>query len=149
MAAAVRRGDMDGARAIGSRATVPLALTSAELHLSPEPISQGVESTVYSGVFRGVDVAVKRLKLSTAADLDRFRSELILLSQICHENVVSLLGAKALPPDYMMVLPLERYNLAHALYRLAWRPCWSELLLAGAEVADAMAQLHALGVVHR
>lgn len=48
---------------------------------------------VYEGVFRGQPVAVKKLRLSTSADLDRFRSELKLLAQLNHPNVVTLVGA--------------------------------------------------------
>jgi len=62
------------------------------------------------------------------ADLDRFRNELLLLSAINHPNVVSLIGAKALPPDYMLVLRLGAHNLRHMLYEMAWRPPWEVVI---------------------
>jgi hypothetical protein len=37
-------------------------------------------------------------------------------------------GAKAMPPDYMMVLKLEQYNLQHMLYEMAWRPTWDIII---------------------
>lgn len=149
MSAAVRSGDMATACAIGLRAEVPLSLSAAELNMEAEPISRGAESTVYAGTYNGQRVAIKKLRLSTSSDLDRFRNELVLLSRLKHDNVVALVGARVLPPDYLLVLPLELHNLAHALYERAWRPDWPQVLRVGVEVAGALAQLHALGMVHR
>ena len=33
-----------------------------------------------------------------------------------------------MPPDYMMVLQLEQYNLQYMLYELAWRPTWDVII---------------------
>lgn len=38
-------------------------------------------------------------------------------------------GARCLPPDYMLVLPLaEAGTLRHALHERGWRPSWTQLL---------------------
>jgi serine/threonine protein kinase len=56
-------------------------------------ISEGTESHVYEGLYQGQPVAIKKLKLRTTADLDRFRSELLLLSELTdHPNIVRLVG---------------------------------------------------------
>ena len=80
------------ARDLGAAAAVPLSIAASELSLGKQ-LSEGAESVVYEGVFRGQPVAVKKLRLSTSADLDRFRSELKLLAQLNHPNVVTLVGA--------------------------------------------------------
>lgn len=61
----VQAGAMQEASAVGRRAIVPLSLTSQELNLG-EIISEGAEGCVYSGIYNGAPVAVKRLKLQTS-----------------------------------------------------------------------------------
>lgn len=70
MQALVCKGDMQGARELGMCAEVPLGLSPSELQLG-ERLAEGAESEVYAGTFRGIPVAVKRLRLRTHADLDR------------------------------------------------------------------------------
>ncbi|PNG99204.1 Protein kinase and PP2C-like domain-containing protein, partial [Tetrabaena socialis] len=68
-------------------------------------------------------------RITSSADLDRFKSELTILSSLNHPAVVPLLGARAMPPDYMLVLPLAGGgNLRNALHERGWRPSWSQLL---------------------
>ncbi|KAL6750470.1 hypothetical protein V8C86DRAFT_2811531 [Haematococcus lacustris] len=48
-------------------------------------------------------------------------------------------------------MPLHGPSLAAALYRSAppWRPSWAQLLPAAAQLAQAMARVHAAGIIHR
>lgn len=95
------------------------------------------------------DVAIKKFRIATSADLERYRSELLILSRLNHPNVVKLVGAKCLPPDYMLVLPLETSNLGHMLYHQAWRPNWRQLLTIAVDLVDGLAHVHNAGVIHR
>lgn len=57
-------------------------------------ISEGAESSVFLGQWQGQAVAVKKARMSTSADLDRFRSELAMLAGVRdHPGIVRLLGA--------------------------------------------------------
>lgn len=43
-------------------------------------------------------MAIKRVFIRTSTDLDSFRQEVCLMAAAEHPHVVSLLGARALPP---------------------------------------------------
>eukprot|EP00798_Chlamydomonas_sp_ICE-L_P019425 gene19425-26082_t len=148
MQAAVQAGDMAKARDLGNAAPVQLAAIASELHLGPQ-ISEGAESVVKRGRYKDQEVAVKKMRITTSADLERFRQELVMLASIDHPNVVKLLCAKAVPPDYMLVLPLEAHNLWFMLYEQAWRPSWDVVLSIACQLASALSHVHSLGVVHR
>ncbi|GIL61123.1 hypothetical protein Vafri_15520 [Volvox africanus] len=73
-----------------------------------------------------------------------------MLSSLHHPAVVPLIGARALPPDYMIVLPLAAGgNVRQALYDWGWRPSWRQLLGLAYAVATGMECVHAAGIVHR
>lgn len=42
--------------------------------------------------------------------------------------MVRLVGAKAMPPDYMIVLRRGAGNLRDMLYEEAWRPDWQTVI---------------------
>ncbi|GLI68583.1 hypothetical protein VaNZ11_013053 [Volvox africanus] len=149
MGEAVRSGDILKARGIGGQCVVPLNLTASDLNISGK-LSEGAESTVFRGHWNGQEVAVKKVRIAVSADLDRFRGELDLLSSLHHPAVVPLIGARALPPDYMIVLPLAAGgNVRHALYDRGWRPSWRQLLGLAFSVAAGMEYVHAAGILHR
>ncbi|KAG2450587.1 hypothetical protein HYH02_004427 [Chlamydomonas schloesseri] len=149
MAKAVRSGEMMQARAIGEQCEVPLSLTAAELAMA-DKLSEGAESTVFRGSWRGQAVAVKKARIAASADLDRFKAELAILARLRHPAVVPLLGARCLPPDYMLVLPLAACgNLRDALHERGWRPSWTQLLGLARQVAAGMQHVHGAGVLHR
>lgn len=49
----------------------------------------------------------------------------------------------------MLVMAQEPTNAAHELHSAGWRPCWGGALRVAAQLARALAHLHAHGVVHR
>jgi serine/threonine protein kinase len=49
----------------------------------------------------------------------------------------------------MMVMPCERQTLGDALHEGGWRPTWAETLRIGAQLAGALAHVHAEGFLHR
>lgn len=47
--------------------------------------------------------------------MDRFHKELSLLSRLNHPNVLSILAARAYPPDYTLILPLQHNGSLHSV----------------------------------
>lgn len=78
-------------------------------------ISSGAESSVYQGTYHDQRVAVKRPRIGTAADLDRFRQELCILASLQHDSIIRVLAAKALPPGVMVMSWTGRHMFAHAI----------------------------------
>ncbi|PRW58969.1 kinase and PP2C-like domain-containing [Chlorella sorokiniana] len=170
MAAAVQCGDFAAAEAAGAAAPANLALPRGCLS-GLQPISEGAQASVYAaqlaparlvatteGSSSGLKaaeaqgslaVAVKKPRIRETADLERFRREVALLAQLRHPHIVRLLGARLLPPDYLAVLALEHTNAAAELHSAGWRPRWPAVLSLGAQLAAAVAHIHAAGYVHR
>jgi serine/threonine protein kinase len=159
------------AAAIGATAAVPLSIRLEDLSLLGE-IASGAEATVLYATLNNSsnssssdstspaagrtlhssssDVAVKRFKMHHSDDLNRFRRELRILASLAgHPNIVPLLGARALPPDYLMVMPLAATTLHGKMYQLGWRPNTVELLHLALQAAEGLAAVHAKGMVHR
>jgi serine/threonine protein kinase len=113
-------------------------------------LASGAEATVLYGSHAGQDVAVKRFRIAQSDDLKRFRRELSILAQLAgHPNIVPLVAARALPPDYLLVMPLASTTLHARLYQLGWRPSVRELLGLALQAAEGLSAVHAAGLVHR
>jgi serine/threonine protein kinase len=137
------------AAAIGATAIIPLSVQLDELSLLGE-LASGAEATVLYGSFCGQDVAVKRFKISQSDDLIRFRRELSILASLAgHPNIVPVVAARALPPDYLLVMPLAATTVHAKLYQMGWRPSTVELLQLSLQAAEALTAVHAAGLVHR
>ncbi|MEW5300300.1 MAG: hypothetical protein WDW36_003240 [Sanguina aurantia] len=120
----------------------------AELSLGSK-ISEGAESVVYLGRWGGQEVAIKKARIGTSADLERFRSELQLMAGFSHPNVLPLLAARSLPPDYLLVLPLMPSTCKSLIYEAAYAPVWQTVLRIARGVASGMVHVHSSGVLHR
>jgi serine/threonine protein kinase len=107
MAQHVRQGQFDDAACCGNAYTIPLAVPGPSLVSGPE-LGTGSESVIRAGQLNGTPVAIKKAVIRNTADLDRFRREVSLLCSLSHTNIVPLLAARVLPPNYTMVLP--RYS---------------------------------------
>jgi serine/threonine protein kinase len=114
-----------------------------------QQLAEGAEASVHFGQWQGTDVAVKRFKIAQSDDLIRFRSELTTLAGLQHPNIIPLLGARALPPNYFLVMPLALGSLHDRLYKDGWKPSQHQLLKVSYDLASALAHLHAQGLVHR
>eukprot|EP00879_Flechtneria_rotunda_P011437 GHRR01011947.1.p1 GENE.GHRR01011947.1~~GHRR01011947.1.p1 ORF type:complete len:225 (+),score=70.21 GHRR01011947.1:266-940(+) len=149
MQQAVRRGELEQAAAIGASAQVPLNIRLDDLSLLGE-IASGGQATVLYGTLSNADVAVKRFKIQHTDDLKRFRRELSILASLApHPHIVPLLAARALPPDYLLVMPLAATTLHTKLYQFGWRPQLQELLQLATQAAEGLVAVHAKGLVHR
>lgn len=136
------------AEQLGRRASPSLAVPLADLFIQAE-LAEGGEATVWQGTCGGAPVAVKRFKIAQQDDLARFRRELALMASLQHPRIMPLVAARALPPSYMLLMPLAASNLHAKLYEQGWQPGWGEVLSIGAHIAEALEHVHARGVVHR
>jgi len=115
-----------------------------------EAVYAGALSTVYYGRFNSRAVAIKRPKLSTAREIDRYHAELRLMLNARHDNVLRVVGARAKPPNYELLFPfMENGAVDDLMYKQGWTPTWQGVLKLGREVASALEYLHEEGVVHR
>jgi len=105
MQALVAEADFAGAAACGNAHAPQLAVSRESLVLR-ERISQGACSTVFAGELDGGRVAVKKAHIRVSADLQRLRKELCMLVALSHCGITPLLAARALPPEYLLVMPL-------------------------------------------
>lgn len=114
-------------------------------------IARGGASTVYHGEWLGRRVAVKRPRLPTTADMDRFHAELQLLEALHGEaHIMPALVASAHPPEYSIVFPLmENGTLEDLLHKQRCAPTLATVVRHGAQLARALAVMHARGLVHR
>ncbi|KAK9828917.1 hypothetical protein WJX72_002777 [[Myrmecia] bisecta] len=148
MATAVQKGLFAEAAAVGNRATVPLGIASSSLACSAE-LSRGTQSTVHSATYHQQPVAVKKARIGTSSDLAYFRKEIRIMAQLQHRNVMGLLAAKLLPPDYLLVMPLAAKNLATQLHERGWRPDWPTALRLALQLAQGLSHVHEAGIIHR
>ena len=86
----------------GNAFTIPLGVPKQDVVLEGK-LHQGSQGSVSEGRWRSCKVAIKKAKISTHADMIRFRAETQLLLYLGqHKNVVPLIGARLLPPGQML-----------------------------------------------
>ena len=120
-------------------------------------IGRGGMSAVYAAndVNLGRDVALK-LFAPQSADPDELRrqdAEIELLAALNHPNLVTLFDAgtdSRIPDEPRPFLTMELVDGQDLRARIRLTPLsLNELAVVGAGVADALAYVHALGVIHR
>ena len=130
--------------------SVPLAAPKSAFATGLTKIHDGPASAVFLGRFNGAPVAVKRPKLPTKAEIDRYHVELRLMLELTHDYILPLLAAHARPPEYYLVFPYqENGSVASLVHDQGWRPSWPAVLVLMQQVASALAFVHARGYVHR
>ena len=157
----------------GPNSTVRAALLSP-LSLSPSDEKNGNDDDVKKEKEK-VAVAVKRVALRRPSDGAAFRAEVSALARVSattagsaaeeedKKRVSVLVGARALPPDFLILTPLcARGSVAAALLQ---RPkdssnnnnddddkslhSWPGILRLAGDIARGIAACHAAGLVHR
>lgn len=159
MAEAVRQGNFDKAEDLGGTKwqndvrnpeELPLAVPKSVLGYSRESVlSEGAQSNVHRGLWDGKPVAIKRGIIREPRDLLRFRKEVCMLGSISHENIVSLVGARMLPPDYLLIMELYDTSAGSAMYEQGWKPSLQEAIYIGCQMSVALDVLHSHTIVHR
>jgi len=90
-------------------------------------------SQVYLSRMYEQPVAIKLPILRTKTDIDRYHCELRIVASLKHENICSILGARAWPPEYALVFPwCENGSVHQAIHVNRWVPnlggafkvCW-------------------------
>ncbi|GMH92356.1 hypothetical protein TL16_g12321 [Triparma laevis f. inornata] len=69
-----------------------LLIDAKELQ-SQQVVGRGSFGQVYKGQYRGMTVAVKTMNTVDQESLERFRAEILLLKDLRHSNIVTLVGA--------------------------------------------------------
>lgn len=129
---------------------LPLAVPQDEFSSNLMKIHDGPASTVFLGRFNDAPIAVKKPKLPTKAEIDRYHVELRLMASLSHPNIVTLCGARAFPPNYYLLFPYQENGSVSALiHEQGWRPTWQAVLRLLRETACAMTYIHSKGYVHR
>ena len=69
-------------------------------------ISSGASSLVYKGVFKFVDIAVKKINLRsmTSKQLKNIFNELLILSRLRHPNIIMLLGVSIDEDNFLYII---------------------------------------------
>ena len=68
-------------------------LINAKDLVTEECIGKGAFGEVFKASYRGSTVAVKTMKTVDISDLDRFREEILLMADLHHPNIVTMVGA--------------------------------------------------------
>ena len=159
MAEAVREGEFSKAQTLGGTQRItdgsdmhalPLAVPKSVLGYDRDSVlSEGAQSSVLRGLWDGKPVAIKRGIIREPQDLIRFRKEVCMLGSMSHENIVPLLGASMLPPDYLIIMDLFDMSAGSAMYTGGWKPSVQEVLSIGCQISLALDVLHSENIVHR
>lgn len=134
-----------------------MAVLLAERYQTTELLGVGGAASVYRAVDRnlGRDVAVKIFNPTTSDD-DNYRrqhTETMLLSTLNHPGLVTLLDAgvhedgEGRATGFLVMELVDGEDLRHLLKRGALPA--EDVAQLGADLADALAYIHAEGVVHR
>jgi serine/threonine protein kinase len=105
---------------------------------------------VTRGVYRGQDVAVKKLLLQHMVDdiLKEFEHEISLMKSLHHPNIVQFVGASNVHENLAIIIefaPLGSLASVMKKHNLSW----SMKITALFEIAKALQFLHANGIIHR
>jgi serine/threonine protein kinase len=126
-----------------------LLLKAEDIDLGRE-LGRGGFGIVNSGVWQGVEVAVKRLlekRLNDALQAE-FRHETAMMAKLRHPNVISLYGIVLNPECAMVIEYMARgslYDVLHSEEALSWRIRYQ----IGVDATKGLVYLHSKRILHR
>ena len=99
----------------------------------------------------GRDVAIKVLSggLSGRVGVDRFQREIALMARLVHPGIVALFDSGEADGRVFYVMPLVSGETLRARVSREGRLTPADAASLGADVAEALAYAHGLGIVHR
>ena len=120
-----------------------------DITISQNRLGVGSFGMVHHGSYRGQDVAVKQMLEATQESIPFFVTELNILSQLTHPNIVKLIGANWEGPQIFLALAYHaRRDLETCLNAektLKWSVKTGMLL----DIARGMAFMHSKCICHR
>ena len=116
-------------------------------------IGGGAYGVVYSGTYRGMDVAVKVVKYQDAMlpyMVDDFEREVAVMEKLRHNAIVSFVGAVHIPGQLQIVTELCPYGaLLAAIKKYPARFTTALKVKSLLDAATGMDFLHQSGIIHR
>jgi serine/threonine protein kinase len=112
-------------------------------------IGEGGRATVYRGRHQGLDtdVAVKVPFNGGGVGRDEILAEARQLARLVHPGIIRVMDAATAPVPHMLMELVDGSDLAARIKRGHF--LWAEALPIVGQIADALAQVHRLGMVHR
>jgi serine/threonine protein kinase len=119
-----------------------------------EKIGGGCFGTVYRGICRGKDVAVKKLHQQTLVDsaLEEFKKEVEIMTHLRHPNIVLLMGACTEPGNLMIITEMmPRGDVSSIIHSQNVKISLLKKLHMAKDVAQGMNWLHCSNppIIHR
>eukprot|EP00117_Sycon_ciliatum_P023369 scpid41413/ scgid19886/ Serine/threonine-protein kinase CTR1 len=126
-----------------------LVIQQQEITLE-KAIGHGGFGEVFAARYRGTVVAVKCLQLQawSRSRIDTFKRELQVLSQVQHQNIVTVLGVVLDPPQFSIVMEYMRRSLFTALFLHEEQFSSDKQKTIVLEICAALEHLHAEGIAH-
>ncbi len=116
-----------------------------------ERVGEGANGVVFRARHErlGIPVAVKVLRLRSAAERERVRTEARLLARLNHPNVVRVWDFDEVAPAPYLVLEWVEGPSLEELIRRAGRLSAPQAVAVARQAASALAEAQRVGVVHR
>jgi tRNA A-37 threonylcarbamoyl transferase component Bud32 len=122
-----------------------------EVTLGPK-LSQGGYSLVHKGVFRGTEVAIKKIFDPVITDKlrEEIDNEVYMLNRIRHPHIVIMMGYSTKPPNLFIIFELlKKGSLFDLLHKQKEKLPEPVKLKIARQVASALNFIHQSKVVHR
>jgi len=115
-----------------------------------ETLGKGSFGAVWLGHYQGQEVAVKQCVVGDANDTKMLLEEIRCLQSLRHPRLVSYFGCCNKAPHLLMVMEYMSGGSLHSLlFKKKQRLEFKERARMAYEIAEGLAYVHGLGVVHR
>lgn len=133
-----------------SRAGTDTLISLSELTIGSE-IGHGAFSHVYRGLFRGKEVAIKKMKLADRDALKYLESELALLKNFKHDHLIRYYGAAISGKDvYIVTEFMAGGDLSSVVSKKTDVPLpWKLRCRLARDALSGIVELHGQEIVHR